>query len=79
MSIQKNSDEGTDVGFRPVSDIRPDVPEKLRCPYFIIQITGRMLDGHPSFSGRMSDTGLNPHLSFFGCLCMHRNREKTFF
>ena len=25
----KNSDEVADVGFRPVSDIRPEVPEKL--------------------------------------------------
>ena len=32
MSIQKNSDEGTDVGFRPVSDIRPEPSEKLGCP-----------------------------------------------
>jgi hypothetical protein len=70
MSIQKNSDEVADVGFRPVSDIRPKVPEKLGSDVinvgksvFIIQITGRMSDGHPSFSGilgRMSDTGLNP-------------------
>jgi hypothetical protein len=70
MSIQKNSDKVTDVGFRPVIDIRAEVPEKLGSDvinveksFFIIQITGRMSDGHPSFSGtsgQMSDTGLNP-------------------
>ena len=32
MSIQKNSDDVADVGFRPVSDIRPKIPEKLGCP-----------------------------------------------
>ena len=46
------------------------VPEKLGSDvinveksFFIIQITGRMSDGHPSFSGtsgQMSDAGLNP-------------------
>jgi len=70
MSIQKNSDVVADVGFRPVSDIRPEVSEKLgsdvinvKKSFFIIQITGRMSDGQPSFSGisgRMSDTGPNP-------------------
>ena len=89
MSIQKNSDEVADVGFRPVSDIRPEVPEKLGSDvinveksFFIIQITGRMSDGQPSFSGRMSETGLNPTSvpsSEFFWMLMYATKVTLFF
>jgi hypothetical protein len=41
-----------------------------------------MSDGHPNFlktSGRMSGTGLHPHLSFFGCSCMQALGKSTNF